>query len=48
MAAIREARVPVFGVCLGHQSTRAGFGGKVLLATNGLAVLPAVGYSTAS
>jgi anthranilate synthase/aminodeoxychorismate synthase-like glutamine amidotransferase len=32
MAAIREARVPVFGVCLGHQSIGAVFGGKVIRA----------------
>ncbi|WP_224247162.1 anthranilate synthase component II [Hyalangium gracile] len=32
MAAIRDARVPVFGVCLGHQSIGAVFGGKVIRA----------------
>jgi anthranilate synthase/aminodeoxychorismate synthase-like glutamine amidotransferase len=32
MPAIKEARVPVFGVCLGHQSIGAVFGGKVIRA----------------
>ena len=32
MEAIRNARVPVLGVCLGHQSLGAVFGGKVIRA----------------